>query len=107
MKTATISTAIVLWLTLSSPALATTYGSVEPIATALVINTSPLKAQRLDVRAAFAERLLQCGIVEEIVGVLVSNKRHHDNQQSQRAYRAWRGRVLRRNQPVVHLHDHR
>ena len=74
MKTATISTAIVLWLTLSSPALATTYGSVEPIATALVINTSPLKAQRLDVRAAFAERLLQCGIVEEIVGVLVSNK---------------------------------
>jgi len=74
MKTATISTAIVLWLTLSSPALATTYGSVEPIATPDVINTSLLKAQRLDVRAAFAERLLQCGIVEDVVGVLVSNK---------------------------------
>jgi hypothetical protein len=74
MKTATISTAIVLCLTVSSPALATTYGSVEPIATPDVINTSVLKAQRLDVRAAFAERLLQCGIVEEVVGVLVSNK---------------------------------
>jgi hypothetical protein len=74
MKTATISTAIVLWFTLSSPALATTYGSVEPIATPDVISTSLLKAQRLDVRAAFAERLLQCGIVEEVIGVLVSNK---------------------------------
>jgi hypothetical protein len=74
MKIATISTAIVLWLTLSSPALATTYGSVEPIATPDVINTSVLKAQRLDVRSAFAERLLQCGILEEVVGVLVSNK---------------------------------
>jgi hypothetical protein len=74
MKTATISTAIVLWLTVSSPALATTYGSVEPIATPDVIDTSLLKAQRLDVRAAFAERLLQCGIIEDVVSVLVSNK---------------------------------
>ena len=94
-------------LTLTSPALATTYGSVEPIASVDVIDISPLKAQRLDVRAAFAERLLQCGIVNQMIGVLVSNKQYHDDQWSQHAYRGWSRRVLRRNQPFVRLHDHR
>ena len=55
-------------------ALASTYGSVEPIASSDVIDIGPLKAQRLDVRAAFAERLLQCGIVDQVIAVLVSTR---------------------------------
>jgi hypothetical protein len=63
-----------LWLALGSPVLATTYGSVEPIATPDVIDTGILRALRLDVRAAFAERLMQCGIVDDVIGVLRSTK---------------------------------
>jgi hypothetical protein len=54
MKTAPFLRAGILWLALGSPVLATTYGSVEPIATPDVIDTGILRAQRLDVRAAFA-----------------------------------------------------
>ena len=64
MKIASILRAGILWLALGSPVLATTYGSVEPIATPDVIDTGVLRDQRLEVRAAFAERLLQCGIVD-------------------------------------------
>ena len=74
MKTAPFLRAGILWLALGSPVLATTYGSVEPIATPDVIDTEILRAQRLDVRAAFAERLLQCGIVDDVIGVLRSSK---------------------------------
>ena len=74
MKTARFLRAGILWLALGSPVLATTYGSVEPIATPDVIDTGILLAQRLDVRAAFAERLLQCGIVDDVIGVLRSSK---------------------------------
>jgi hypothetical protein len=74
MKTAMILCAGVLWLALGSSVLATTYGSVEPIATPDVIDTGILRAQRLDVRAAFAERLLQCGIVDQVIDVLRRSK---------------------------------
>jgi len=67
MKTATILTATLVWFALTSPALATTYGSVEPIANVYVIDTTALRDVRLDVRAAFAERLLQCGIVNQVI----------------------------------------
>jgi hypothetical protein len=72
MKTATILTTLLSFVALTSPALATTYGSVEPIASVDVIDTTPLKDVRLDVRAAFAERLLQCGIVNQVIEVLIS-----------------------------------
>lgn len=49
---------------------ANTYGSVEPLANDAVIDTSPLRAQPLKVREAFAARLLQCGIVRSVVDVL-------------------------------------
>ena len=74
MKAATIFRAGVFWLALGSPVLATTYGSVEPIATPDVIDTGILRAQRLDVRAAFSGRLLQCGIVQQVLEVLSANK---------------------------------
>ena len=56
------------------PVLATTYGSVEPIASPDVIDIGILRAQRLDVRAAFAERLLQCGIVDQVIDALSNSK---------------------------------
>ena len=74
MKIASILRAVSLWLALGTPVLATTYGSVEPIATPDVIDTGVLRDQRLEVRAAFAERLLQCGIVDQVIDVLRSNK---------------------------------
>jgi hypothetical protein len=74
MKIASILRAGILWLALGSPVLATTYGSVEPIATPDVIDTGVLRDQRLEVRAAFAERLLQCGIVDQVIDVLRLSK---------------------------------
>ncbi len=73
MKTSTILKTSILWFALATSALASTYGSVEPIATQSVIDTTLLRDQSLDVRAAFAERLLQCGIVDQVIAVLVSN----------------------------------
>jgi hypothetical protein len=46
------------------------YGSVEPIANSAVIDTGPLSGQPLKVREAFANRLLQCGIVNQVVEAL-------------------------------------
>lgn len=74
MKIVSILRTGLLWLALGCPVLATTYGSVEPIATPDVIDTGILRDQRLEVRAAFAERLLQCGIVDQVLEVLRSNK---------------------------------
>src|SRR4029450_9480061 len=48
------------------------YGSVEPIANAAVIDTAALSRQPLKVREAFATRLLQCGIVNQVVEALSS-----------------------------------
>jgi hypothetical protein len=50
------------------------YGSVEPIANAAVIDTAPLSRQPLKVREAFATRLLQCGIVNQVVETLSSTR---------------------------------
>ena len=74
MKAASILTATLLWFALAIPAQASTYGSVEPIANTAVIDTTLLKEQRLDVRAAFAERLLQCGIVDQVIATLASTR---------------------------------
>ena len=74
MNASMILKSAIVCFALSTSALASTYGSVEPIATPEVIDTGLLKAQRLDVRAAFAERLLQCGIVDQVIAVLVSTR---------------------------------
>jgi hypothetical protein len=62
----------VLILSLCSTVQANKYGSVEPIANPAVIDTTPLRDQPLKVREAFANRLLQCGIVSRVVDVLSS-----------------------------------
>jgi hypothetical protein len=49
---------------------AETVGSVEPEANDAVVDIAPLAAQDLDIRTAFAERLLQCGIVDRVERVL-------------------------------------
>jgi hypothetical protein len=69
----TVLLAAILSLLSLGVALGNTYGSVEPIANPAVINTDPLRNQSLDVRAAFAERLLQCGIVDQVKGALSSS----------------------------------
>jgi hypothetical protein len=75
MKIATILTAALVWfVALTGPVLATTYGSVEPIANVDVIDTTPLRDLRLEIKAAFAERLLQCGIVNQVIEVLISTR---------------------------------
>jgi hypothetical protein len=63
----------VLCVSLCSTAQANKYGSVEPLANPAVIDTSLLRDQPLRVREAFATRLLQCGIVKQVVDVLSSN----------------------------------
>jgi hypothetical protein len=62
----------VLFFSLCSTVQASKYGSVEPIANPAVIDTTPLRDQPLRVREAFATRLLQCGIVNQVVGALSS-----------------------------------
>jgi hypothetical protein len=72
MKVTAGLVAAILFLSLSVTMRASTFGSVEPIATPDVIDTSALSAQPLRVREAFASRLLQCGIVSRVVDVLAS-----------------------------------
>ena len=69
--TARIATAV-LFFSLCSTVQASKFGSVEPIANPAVIDTNPLRDQPLKVREAFATRLLQCGIVNDVVNVLAS-----------------------------------
>ncbi len=69
--TAKVAT-VVLFIVLSVRVEANKYGSVEPIANSAVIDTGPLTAQALKVREAFASRLLQCGIVADVVAALTS-----------------------------------
>src|SRR5262245_25689690 len=59
-----------LLITLCGTLQANKYGSVEPIANSAVIDTGPLSGQPLNVREAFANRLLQCGIVNQVVVAL-------------------------------------
>ena len=63
---------VVLCFSLSSTLQANTYGSVEPFATPVVIDTTPLLEQPLRVREAFAARLLHCGIVTQVIDALSS-----------------------------------
>jgi len=72
MKTATFVLTGILSSSLATGALASTFGSVEPIANPAVIDTRPLRDQPLEIRAAFAERLFQCGIVDQVIQVLSS-----------------------------------
>jgi len=72
MKAATFVLTGILSSSLATGALASTFGSVEPIANPAVIDTRPLRDQPLAVRAAFAERLFQCGIVDQVIQVLSS-----------------------------------
>ncbi len=64
--------AVVLSFALGATLRANTYGSVEPLANPAVIDTTPLRDQPLRVREAFANRLLQCGIVSRVVETLSS-----------------------------------
>jgi hypothetical protein len=64
----------VLVIVLCTTVQANKYGSVEPIANPAVIDTTPLRDQPLRVREAFANRLLQCGIVRQVVDVLSSTR---------------------------------
>jgi hypothetical protein len=69
--TASILTAV-LCLPLTATLSASTYGSVEPFATPDVVDTSLLSAQPLSVREMFATRLLECGLVSQVVDALMS-----------------------------------
>jgi len=73
MKAARIFLTTALSFSFVGTALANTYGSVEPIANPAVIDTRPLRSQDLDVRVAFAQRLFQCGIVDQVIHVLSSS----------------------------------
>jgi hypothetical protein len=72
MKVITHLLAAILFASLGATVHANKYGSVEPIANTAVIDTTPLREQPLRVREAFANRLLQCGIVSRVVDVLAS-----------------------------------
>ena len=61
-------------LLFAGAALAETVGSVEPIIDNDVIETGALTRQDLDVRAGFAERLLQCGIVDDVERLLAAER---------------------------------
>jgi hypothetical protein len=74
MKAATLLKSAVLSLSLASAALANTYGSVEPIANPAAIDTDALRDQSLAVREAFARRLFQCGVVDDVIGALSSSR---------------------------------
>jgi hypothetical protein len=69
--------ALVAALSVSYPArsaLAETVASVEPIASTAVVNIEPFLEQDLRVRAAFSERLLACGIVDDVERVLARER---------------------------------
>jgi hypothetical protein len=72
MKVAARLVTAVLFFSLCTTVQANKYGSVEPIANPAVIDTTPLRDQPLKVREAFATRLLQCGIVSQVVNALSS-----------------------------------
>jgi hypothetical protein len=74
MRTAARILTAVLVFSLCTTVQANKYGSVEPIANPAVIDTTPLRDQPLRVREAFANRLLQCGIVNRVVDVLSSTR---------------------------------
>ncbi len=71
MKPIVLFRTLVVWLVLAGSALASnTYGSVEPFANSAVIDIAPLGSQPMAVREAFAARLLQCGMVDDVIDAL-------------------------------------
>jgi hypothetical protein len=66
--------AVALSIALNATLQANTYGSVEPIANPDVLDTTALRNQPLRVREAFATRLLQCGVVGQVVDVLSATR---------------------------------
>jgi len=70
MKAFAILRATILSFALTTTVLANTYGSVEPIVNPAVVDTATLKDQSLDVRAAFAARALECGVVNDVIAAL-------------------------------------
>lgn len=62
--------AAALCLSLYAPLSAEKLGSVEPIVNPAVVDTTALQNQPLRVREAFATRLLQCGLVDQVVQAL-------------------------------------
>ena len=83
MKTRTIVTASMLALTLMisgvawadaafTPVVGNTYGSVEPIPNSAVVDTSLLRDTSLDVREAFAGRVVECGTIGAVIDALTS-----------------------------------
>jgi hypothetical protein len=71
MKTVLLFKTLVVWLVVAGSALANnTYGSVEPFANSAVIDITPLRSQAMAVREAFAARLLQCGVVDDVIDAL-------------------------------------
>lgn len=74
MKAAPVFRVLLVWVAFGGAVFGNTYGSVEPIANSAVIDTTPLRDQDLRVRAAFAERLLECGVVERVTSVLAQTR---------------------------------
>jgi len=72
MKFTARLTTVVMVVTFCGTLHASTYGSVEPIANPAVIDTQVLREQPLRVREAFAQGLLQCGIVSRVTDTLTS-----------------------------------
>jgi hypothetical protein len=70
MKATPILLTAVFSLPICAAAQANTFGSVEPIANPAVVDTRLLRDQSLAVREAFAERLLECGIVDRVIQAL-------------------------------------
>lgn len=70
MKTVNLFVVTLCSWVFASAAWADTYGAVEPFVDEAVLDIDPLKDQDLDIRAAFAERLLQCGVVAEVENLL-------------------------------------
>ena len=72
--TRTLSRLSLLLATLltSTWGLATTYASVEPLANPSVVETGALRDRSLAVREAFAERVFQCGVVDDVVSALTA-----------------------------------
>ncbi len=74
MRISATLAATALSITLNATLQANTYGSVEPIANPAVIDTTALRDQPLRIREAFATRLLQCGVVSQVVDVLSATR---------------------------------
>lgn len=74
MKSGRVLLTTALALSFAGAALANTFGSVEPIANSAVLDTRPFRDQGLDVREAFAERALQCGVVDQVIAALSAGR---------------------------------